>query len=100
MYKFILSSSSKNSIVLYTKFIQNNLSRFNISFTVNYLPKKIKRIALLKSTHVNKKSKEHFELRTFKSTIFVNSLIHLTLLKYLISNKPKSVSVKLKFMER
>jgi len=57
------------------KLIQNALKQLKLSLiSENFrildmisLPKKIKRFCLLRSPHVDKKSREHFELRFYKS---------------------------------
>ena len=43
-----------------------------------FLPKKIKKYTLNRSPHVNKKSREQFETRIYKSYIYLKPLIPLT----------------------
>lgn len=97
MYKITLSSSSKKSLNLYIKFLSVMFKNLNINHSVFNLPTTRKRIALLKSPHVYKKSKEHFEIRNFKTILNFNSFIETETLKYLLFSKPKSVILKLKF---
>jgi len=97
MYKITLSSSSKKSLNLYIKFLSVMFKNLNINHSLFNLPTTRKRIALLKSPHVYKKSKEHFEIRNFKTTLSFNSFIEAETLKYLLFSKPKSVILKLKF---
>lgn len=87
--KFTISIESfyLNSIIIFYKnlkrllffntFLSNNnkLSFWSLKFFV--LPKKIKKHTLLRSPHVNKKSREQFETRTYKAIIHVIPLINL-----------------------
>jgi ribosomal protein S10 len=97
MYKIIICSSSKKSIDLYFNFLILVLNKLNVTFFVFNLPTDKKRIALLKSPHVYKKSKEHFEIRKYKSVILIDFRVDLKMLKLLLLNKPKSVILKLHF---
>ena len=81
---------------IYTKFLINFLKKLNIHHKNINLPKKIKRITLLKSPHVYKKAREQFECKTFTSTIIINNnTLKLGILKFLIINKPKPLKLKL-----
>ena len=97
MYKITLSSSSKNSLKIYTEFLNKICVKFNISYSIFNLPMTKKRITLLTSPHVNKKSKEHFEIRKHKVILSFDSCLESNLLKYLLLGKPKSVQLKLDF---
>lgn len=97
MYKIVLSSSSKKSLNLYIQFLSIIFKNLNINHSIFNLPTTRKRIALLKSPHVYKKSKEHFEIRNYRITLSFNSFLETETLKYLLFSKPKSVILKLKF---
>jgi ribosomal protein S10 len=97
MYKITLSSSSKKSLNLYIKFLSIIFKSLNIDLMIFNLPTTKKRIALLKSPHVYKKAKEHFEIQNFRIALSFNSSIKTETLKYLLFNKPKSVILKLTF---
>jgi len=65
------------------------------------LPLKKKKITLLKSPHVYKKAKEHFEICCFKTTFLIKmSDIQIPCVKYLVFNKPKTLNLKLIFLEK
>jgi ribosomal protein S10 len=98
--KIILHSSSKITLNLYITFLKTILDTFQeetLQYNVFSFPMKIKRITLLKSPHVFKKAKEHFEIREYKTVVFVKTSLHLDILKYFLINKPKSISLTLKY---
>lgn len=95
--KIVLSSSSKNSITLYLYFLVKILKKFNINYSIVNLPTTKKRITLLKSPHVNKKAKDQFEICYYKTIVCFDLKSSLDLIKNLIVNKPKSVSLKIFF---
>lgn len=73
--------------IFYTQFYYNclnflflrNLNEKNIfKIGIIFLPKKIKKYTLNRSPHVNKKSREQFETRIYKSYIYLKPLIPLT----------------------
>ena len=70
----IISLKSKNIKSLI--FFFNVLKKFNISKNIKklYTTKKIKRIAILKSPHVNKTAQQHFEYRLYLKKIYVKNL--------------------------
>jgi ribosomal protein S10 len=87
-------SVNSESINIYRGFLSSICTKLNIDHSVVAMPNKIKRIALLKSPHVHKKAFEHFECTTYKTLIDLKSPITFTQLKFLITNKPKSVRVQ------
>lgn len=100
LYIIKLSSSSKTSLKIYTSILLSYFNNWNINYSNSSFPKTKKRITLLKSTHVNKKAKEHFEIESFKNTILIHSLIKINVLNILFLNKPRSVNIKIKILER
>lgn len=100
MLLFSLTSSSKNSLKVYIVFLTYIFNKLKINYSIFNLQKKKRKITLLKSPHVYKKSKEQFEISHFKTIISIKSNMDSQIIKYLILNKPKSLNIKLKFMER
>jgi small subunit ribosomal protein S10 len=94
--QLILKSYSKESLSLYVSHLQILILRLNIKASIFNFPKKRKVITLLKSPHVNKKAKEQFELKYFKTSIFFTNGLSLKVVKNILVNKPKSVSLKIK----
>ena len=92
--------SVENNIAPYYSFIKYNLDLLGIKHSRVNLPKKTKRICLLKSPHVNKKALEHFEMTRYKMLIDVkltnNNNASLSAIKFLIMNKPQFMKVCLK----
>ncbi len=66
--RIILKSFKQKSIQKAIKELKNILSNenFKILFII-FLPIKIKRFCILRSPHVDKKSREHFELKFYKA---------------------------------
>lgn len=96
--RIILKSFSKNLIQDSLKELKLNLinKEFKILNVIS-LPLKIKRFCLLRSPHVDKKSREHFELQFYKSFIDVEfikiSSINLLLKKELLSGVSYSINI-------
>ena len=95
--KLILTSSSQKSLIVYIKYLKFVFKLWNIRPSVASLPIKIKRISLLKSPHVNKKAKEHFEIRNYRFVISFKTSLEMDSLNALISNKSKTIDLKLIF---
>jgi len=94
--QLILKSYSKESLFLYIKFLQVVALKLKLSLSIFSFPKKRKTITLLKSPHVNKKAKEQFEIKNFKTLISFNGGLNLKVVKIILANKPKSISLKIK----
>jgi len=95
--KYTLILKSQNIYIL-KNFINSLLYLNNISF-IN-LPKKKKRIITLSSPHVNKKSKEQFEITTYKRLIKIkseNNNFSMELLKKILTKIPSNISYKVKY---
>ena len=91
-----LKSVYKESLILYTQFLNFFLKKLFIKVSIFTLPKKRKRITLLKSPHVNKTAKEQFEVFYYQTLITVKEPVELKKIKYLFLNKPKSIQLKIK----
>jgi ribosomal protein S10 len=96
MQKFHIKYKSTNKEILkhYQYFLNTILKQNQIHFTCFNLPTTNKRIVLLKSPHVYKKAKEHFEKKTFSFFLYV--FITNKDLKYLFLNKPKAIRLIVK----
>ena len=91
-----LKSYSKETLSLYINYLKFIFLKLNLSSSIFNFPKKRKVITLLKSPHVNKKAKEQFEVKYFKTSIFLKKGLSLKVVKSILVNKPKSVSLKIK----
>lgn len=94
-YSIQLKALDKRSLTIYKNFIELIFKKLNVNFSIIYLPKKIKRITLLKSPHVYKKSKEQFQITVFKLFIKIKSKINFDVLKYVLLNKSSLIKIKL-----
>ena len=95
-YQLKIKSLNKGSFFLYKEFLKLILNKTNINFKIFNLPLKKKRITLLKSPHVNKSAREQFEIKYFKTILQITNEIDSNILKLLLTNKPKTVSVSFK----
>jgi len=96
MLKLYIKSVDKTTLSLYIIFLQKIFKTLKIEYKIFSLPKKKKRISILKSPHVNKKAIEQFEFRVLKVYIIIfNEALELDLRPILI-NKPKNLNLKLK----
>lgn len=70
-----LKAFEKNLIYQALPVISNNLQQNNskILGTI-FLPKKIKKFCILRSPHIDKSSREHFEIRSYKCIIYIDIL--------------------------
>lgn len=93
--KLRIKSLNRESLYFYKDFIISTLNKLNVSYSLSYLPTRKKRITLLKSPHVNKKSKEQFQFTTYKLLVSLNVSLEVKELKFLIMNKPKTVKITL-----
>ena len=95
----LLKSSNKRSIIFYTIFLQYIFKRLNKKCNLVYLPKKIKKITLLKSPHIYKKAREQFQSITYKRNLIfdINILENkLSFIKLLTVNKPANIKMLIK----
>jgi small subunit ribosomal protein S10 len=91
-----LRSVYKESLILYTQFLNFFLKKLFIKVSIVSLPKKRKRVTLLKSPHVNKKAKEQFEIFYYQTLVTIKEPIDFKNIQYLFLNKPKSIQLKIK----
>lgn len=90
-----IRSVDQNSLIIYKKFLEDILFKLLITYKVSNIPSTKKRITLLKSPHVNKKSREQFEHTRYKVFFKIKNSLDVRAIKYIISNKPKTVKVVL-----
>lgn len=88
-----IRSLDQNSLMIYKNFLKNILSKLLITYKVSDMPTTIKRITLLKSPHVNKKSREQFQHSRYKAFFRIKNTLGIKIIKYIISNKPKTVKI-------
>ena len=90
-----IRSVDQNSLIIYKKFLEDILFKLLITYKVSNIPSTKKRITLLKSPHINKKSREQFEHTRYKVFFKIKNSLDVRAIKYIISNKPKTVKVVL-----
>lgn len=90
-YTLKVSTSNLKSLANAEKILNQYLSPFKTIF----LPKKKKRFVLLKSPHVNKKSKEHFQFIRYRR-VYILSIPSFSLLKLFLLDIPNDLNISLK----
>ena len=90
-----IKSVDQNSLIIYKNFLEDVLFKLLIEYKVSNVPATKKRITLLKSPHVNKKSREQFQHTRYKVFFKIKDSLDIRAIKYIISNKPKTVKVML-----
>ena len=95
--KLQIESINKKCILLYVYFIKIFCKKINLFYKYCFLPKKIKSYVFLKSPHVYKKFKEHFNLKKYKCVFFfkLNKIQKIHLIKILFLYKPITLKIKL-----
>lgn len=96
--KIKLESVNSKILSLYTKFLLKVLLLGGVKTKIIYLPKKIKRLTFLKSPHVFKKAKEHFQL--IKSSAFLVCVVNLQSMKPFLLNRPNTIKIKIIYEKR
>lgn len=93
-----LKSLDSISLNLYNIFINKILNQNWIKNYICTTTKKIKRITLLKSPHVNKKAQEHFMLKSYQTFISfsISKSIMEKVIILLLNNKSKHIDVFIK----
>lgn len=88
----IYRSTSKKLLNLYISVIKSMSEIFKFHTVFIASPIKKKHTTLLKSPHVNKRSKENFELAVYKFKIYTS--LNPTSVKLLCQNVPKNIHLK------
>ncbi len=91
-----LKSSNLESLILYKILLKRIFNNLNCSYSNFNLPTTKRRITLNKSPHVYKKAREQFEIFTFRSVFLFDTSLTNIPLKYILLNKSKTISFKLK----
>lgn len=89
----IYSSNSKNFLNMYKLFLKKIFKLINLNFFLLNSPHTKKRKTFLKSPHVNKRSKENFEINIYKFKLYTN--LTTSFLKIFRYNVPKNIHLKL-----
>ena len=95
-YKLNIKSLDSITLRLYIKFLKILFLKLNIkNAKCIFIPKKKKRLTLLKSSHVHKKAREQFQLTQYKVFIIINTNYIFNFLFYLLINKPKNIKISI-----
>jgi small subunit ribosomal protein S10 len=98
-FRIFLKSFDNQSIKDATEEIQTTLSRTDCQLTGTVsLPNRIKRFCVLRSPHVDKDSREHFEVRLYKRFIDLNTNSPSILDLLLRTKLPSGVACSLKVL--
>lgn len=99
-FRILLRSFEKDLINTSCQELKETLSKTdcNVAGVVS-LPTRIKRFCVLRSPHVDKKSREHFELRMYKRFIDLTTESFESLNLLLKTELPSGVSCSLKIIQ-
>jgi ribosomal protein S10 len=90
-----IKSASNQDLTNYNFFICKLIEYVGIQYRIVNMPKRRRRVTLLRSPHVYKKSKEQFEFRLHTTSIFLKGNLDLIKLKTILYNPPKSVLISI-----
>ena len=99
-FRIFLRSFDNNLINLASQELKESLSKTDCKISgIVALPLKIKRFCVLRSPHIDKDSREHFELRIYKRFLDITTS-SLGILDFLLKTElPAGVSCSLKLLE-
>lgn len=99
-FRILLRSFDKDLINLACQQLRSTLikTECNLAGVVS-LPTKIKRFCVLRSPHVDKDSREHFEIRIYKRFLDINTTSPSILDLLLKTELPSGVSCSLKILQ-
>jgi len=98
-FRILLKSFEKDLINTACKELKGTLSKTDCQVTgVISLPTRIKRFCVLRSPHVDKRSREHFELRMYKRFMDITTESFESLNLLLKTELPSGVSCSLKII--
>jgi small subunit ribosomal protein S10 len=100
-FRILLKSFNNDLIQAASKQLQQTLINTEATLKgVVSLPTKIKRFCVLRSPHIDKDSREHFEVRLYKRFIDINVLSPTVLDLLLKTELPAGVSCSLKILDK
>jgi len=95
-YQIKIKAFNNTLLLLYKNFLISFLFQATTSFYIVNLPKIVKKFALLRSPHVNKKAQDHFCLNIFR--FFICIRCNFKFLSQIILNKPFGLYFKVKLL--
>ena len=100
-FRILLKSFNNEVINLASEQLRNTLLKTDCQLNgVVALPTKIKKFCVLRSPHIDKDSREHFEVRLYKRFIDLTILSPNILDSLLKTELPAGVSCSLKLLEK
>jgi small subunit ribosomal protein S10 len=99
-FRILLKSFNNEVINLASEQLRNTLLKTDCQLNgVVALPTKIKKFCVLRSPHIDKDSREHFEIRIYKRFIDITTTSPAILDLLLKTELPSGVSCSLKILE-
>lgn len=95
-FQIKINSLNQKILFIYYFFIKNILSKYKINYKIIFLPKKIKKFTLLKSTHVHKTAREQFGIIKYSLTLQILNINNIKILKFLLLNKPAFLKINIR----
>ena len=99
-FRILLKSFNNELIQIASKQVRTTLEKTESKVSGNVsLPTKIKKFCVIRSPHVDKDSREHFEVRLYKRFIDIETNSPLALDSLLKTELPSGISCSLKILE-
>lgn len=92
MTKFVLKSYNYSVLETYIAYLQQSK---NNSFAIVNLPRRIKKITLLRSPHVYKKAKVQYQETIYTTVLTFDNTNSILGLNSIVQNLPKAISLKI-----
>jgi len=104
IYEIFLKSSKLYLLTIFISFLKQILVEKNYGFVEISLPNHVNKISIIKSSHVHKKSKEHYETKIYSKKVFIKAgciynFEQKKLFQALLSFKPIEVNCKINIIK-
>ena len=97
MLQISIISFKPNILKIYSLFLEKLFKKLKLNYSLVSIPKKKKKLTLLKSPHIYKKAREQFELISYKKIVIIkNNNNTISYLNYFILNKPNLINITIK----
>jgi ribosomal protein S10 len=97
MTNLFIKSLNINVLKIYVFYLKKIFNFLNLKYSILQLPLKKSRITLIKSPHINKKSREQFEIKSHALTFKLVCNLDISIVRFILLNKPSTVQIKIKY---
>jgi hypothetical protein len=97
MMNLYIKSLNINVFKIYVFYLQKFFKSLDLKYSFLHLPIKTTRITLIKSPHVNKKSREQFEIKSHALNVKLICNLDISIIRFILLNKPSTIQIKIKY---